>query len=173
MLRKCWHGFREVVLSPLGRCGSHRLTTQSSPHLVDEDWVDQVCVDPTWTGQSVGSRLLVVVRPRRPAHVTVWTFQAVAGVRRFYERNGFVAEETTQGDNEEGAPDVRYELPGHAAEPSAYRRPLHEPSTASKRRLAGRSTGGGQRRSTPYRSRRMTTLRWGSRPCSASASRTA
>jgi hypothetical protein len=28
--------------------------------------------------------------------------------RRFYERHGFVAEATTDGDNEEGAPDVRY-----------------------------------------------------------------
>lgn len=39
----------------------------------------------------------------------LWTFQTNAGPRRFYERHGFVAVQFTDGDNEEGAPDVRYE----------------------------------------------------------------
>ena len=39
----------------------------------------------------------------------LWTFQSNHGARRFYERHGFVAVQHTDGDNEEGAPDVRYE----------------------------------------------------------------
>ena len=35
-------------------------------------------------------------------------FQKNEGARRFYERHGFTAVEWTDGDNEEGAPDVRY-----------------------------------------------------------------
>ena len=41
--------------------------------------------------------------------VDLWTFQRNAGARRFYERNGFVAMEFTDGaSNEEREPDVRY-----------------------------------------------------------------
>ena len=40
--------------------------------------------------------------------VQLWTFQSNAGARRFYERHGFVAVQTTDGDNEEQAPDIRY-----------------------------------------------------------------
>jgi hypothetical protein len=38
-----------------------------------------------------------------------------AGARRFYEREGFVAVDSTDGHgNEERAPDVRYHHPGTA-----------------------------------------------------------
>ena len=41
----------------------------------------------------------------------VYTFQANAGARRFYERHGFVPVEFTDGQaNEERCPDVLYEL---------------------------------------------------------------
>jgi GNAT superfamily N-acetyltransferase len=76
---------------------------------LDEDWVDQLYVAPGWTGKGVGSRLLGMAKQRRPTGLRLWTFQANAGARRFYERNGFVATATTDGDNEEGAPDVRYQ----------------------------------------------------------------
>jgi hypothetical protein len=43
------------------------------------------------------------------------TFQSNAGARRFYEREGFVAVEETDGrGNEEGAPDLRCVWPGRA-----------------------------------------------------------
>jgi hypothetical protein len=39
----------------------------------------------------------------------LWTFQANAPARRFYERHGFGAVEFGDGSgNEEGEPDVRY-----------------------------------------------------------------
>lgn len=77
--------------------------------VLDGEWVDQLYVDPDWTGKGVGTVLLDLAKRRRPTRLRLWTFQANAGARRFYERHGFVPKETTAGDNEEGAPDVRYE----------------------------------------------------------------
>lgn len=77
--------------------------------VLDDDWVDQLYVDPSWTGKGVGSRLLALARTRRPERLRLWTFQANTAARRFYERHGFVEAEKTDGDNEEGAPDVLYE----------------------------------------------------------------
>jgi GNAT superfamily N-acetyltransferase len=65
-------------------------------------------VDPPHTGHGLGSWLVEYAKAEHPGHLDLWTFQANAGARRFYERHGFVAVETTDGDNEEGAPDVRY-----------------------------------------------------------------
>jgi GNAT superfamily N-acetyltransferase len=84
--------------------------------VLDEDWVDQLYVAPDWTGNGVGSRLLGRAKQRRPTGLRLWTFQANAGARRFYERNGFVATATTDGDNEEAAPDVRYQWDAGASE---------------------------------------------------------
>jgi hypothetical protein len=53
--------------------------------------------------------LVAVAKRERPLGLRLWTFQANAGARRFYERHGFGATEFTAGDNEEGAPDIRYE----------------------------------------------------------------
>jgi hypothetical protein len=36
----------------------------------------------------------------------LWTFVANAGARRFYAREGFVEARRTEGENEEGLPDV-------------------------------------------------------------------
>ncbi len=80
--------------------------------VLDADGVDQLYVDPAWTGRGLGSRLLDVAKQRRPAGLDLWTFQSNLGARRFYERHGFEAVEATDGDNEEGAPDVRYRWTG-------------------------------------------------------------
>lgn len=76
------------------------------------DWIDQLYLAPGWTGHGVGSRLLRIAKQVRPSGLQLWTFQANTGARRFYERHGFVAREETDGANEEGAPDVRYEWHG-------------------------------------------------------------
>ncbi len=60
------------------------------------------------TGQGIGSALLEVARRELGGAVQLWTFQSNSGARRFYERHGFRVVEMTDGDNEEGAPDVRY-----------------------------------------------------------------
>jgi GNAT superfamily N-acetyltransferase len=69
--------------------------------------VDQLYVDPSRQGEGLGARLLDVAKGLNPAGLELWTFAANAGARRFYARAGFVEVGRTDGDNEEGAPDVR------------------------------------------------------------------
>jgi len=76
-------------------------------------WLDALYVKPGWTGQGIGQRLLDAMLEEAAANADVmrlYTFQRNAGARRFYERNGFVVVELTDGtDNEEREPDVLYE----------------------------------------------------------------
>jgi len=74
-------------------------------------WIMQMAVEPKLVGSGIGSALLVhAIRSlRRP--IRLYTFQQNVGARRFYERNGFLAIELTDGQgNEEKCPDVLYEL---------------------------------------------------------------
>jgi GNAT superfamily N-acetyltransferase len=77
--------------------------------VLEDEWIDQLYVEPNRTGGGIGTELVGVAKRERPSGLKLWTFQANARARRFYERHGFVATGTTTGDNEEGAPDVRYE----------------------------------------------------------------
>lgn len=74
--------------------------------------LDQLYVDPDLTGRGIGSSLLSLAKKKRPDGLSLWTFTANAGARRFYERHGFVPVRATSGDNEEQAPDVLYRWPG-------------------------------------------------------------
>lgn len=56
-------------------------------------------------GQGIGKALLDHVKRERP-WLELWTFLANTGARRFYAREGFTEVRTTDGDNEEGLPDV-------------------------------------------------------------------
>jgi GNAT superfamily N-acetyltransferase len=85
--------------------------------VLDDDWVDQLYVDPPCFGQRVGMRLLGLAKQRRPTGLQLWVFETNTDARRFYERHGFIAVEATGGENEEGAPDVRYEW-GRSTTPS-------------------------------------------------------
>jgi GNAT superfamily N-acetyltransferase len=76
---------------------------------LEDEWIDQLYVDPDFVGDGLGSSLIAVAKAERPGGLKLWTFAANTGARRFYERHGFVATGATNGDNEEGAPDVRYE----------------------------------------------------------------
>ena len=77
--------------------------------VLEDDWVEQLYVDPELTGQGIGAALLEVAKRERPAGLQLWTFQSNAGAQRFYERHGFVEVRRTDGaDNEERAPDVLY-----------------------------------------------------------------
>lgn len=56
-------------------------------------------------GQGVGKALLDHAKEGRGA-LELWTFVANKAARRFYAREGFVEIKETDGDNEEGLPDV-------------------------------------------------------------------
>jgi GNAT superfamily N-acetyltransferase len=73
-----------------------------------DDWIDHLYVDPDWIGCGLGSQLLTLAKTLRPSALHLWTFESNTRARRFYERHGFVAVDRTDGDNEEGAPDIRY-----------------------------------------------------------------
>ncbi|MGH9225570.1 MAG: GNAT family N-acetyltransferase [Acidimicrobiales bacterium] len=77
--------------------------------LLEEDWIAQLYLDPSWTGRGIGARFIEIAKRRRPDGLQLWTFQSNCGANRFYERHGFVAEERTDGStNQERTPDVRY-----------------------------------------------------------------
>jgi GNAT superfamily N-acetyltransferase len=71
--------------------------------------LDQLYVRPDRLGEGIGRQLLDVARQWSPDGLALYTFQVNARARRFYERNGFVADWFGDGlANEEGQPDVRY-----------------------------------------------------------------
>jgi len=71
--------------------------------------LDQLYVAPDRLGLGIGRRLLDTAKERWPDGLTLYTFQVNERARRFYERNGFVAEAFGDGTgNEERQPDVRY-----------------------------------------------------------------
>jgi GNAT superfamily N-acetyltransferase len=83
--------------------------------VLDQEWIDQLYVDPSMTRRGIGGTLLEHAKRERPTGLRLWTFQSNVDARRFYEARGFVATATTSGDNEEHAPDVCYEwLPDDA-----------------------------------------------------------
>ena len=74
-------------------------------------WITQMAVDPAHVGMGIGSMLLQHVLDVCPPPVRLYTFQANAGARRFYERHGFRPLRWSDGqENEERCPDVLYEL---------------------------------------------------------------
>jgi GNAT superfamily N-acetyltransferase len=71
--------------------------------------VEQLYVEPGWTGRGIGAGLIELAKQRRPAGLELFTFQVNDGARRFYERHGFNAVWFGDGsENEERQPDVRY-----------------------------------------------------------------
>ncbi|WP_220185058.1 GNAT family N-acetyltransferase [Paracoccus sp. S1E-3] len=58
-------------------------------------------------GRRIGAALLGAAKTGR-MRLSLWTFQANRGARRFYLREGFREVARTAGENEEGLPDVQY-----------------------------------------------------------------
>lgn len=74
-------------------------------------WLTQLFLHPAHVGRGIGSKLLAHAVATALPPIRLYTFQQNVGARRFYERNGFVAIEFTDGSaNEEHCPDVLYEL---------------------------------------------------------------
>ena len=75
---------------------------------VHGEWVEQLYIDPAWTGCGIGSRLLEQATAGM-TEVRLHCFRANSGARRFYERHGFTTARFGDGSgNEERLPDVEY-----------------------------------------------------------------
>jgi GNAT superfamily N-acetyltransferase len=75
----------------------------------EEEWIDQLYVDPELTGAGIGADLIAVAKRERPEGLRLWTFVSNEGAQRFYLRHGFREVERTDGSrNEEGAPYIQY-----------------------------------------------------------------
>jgi GNAT superfamily N-acetyltransferase len=75
-------------------------------------WVDQLYIRPGRWRQGIGSALLRHARALHPAGLRLWCFQVNTAARAFYEAQGFVALEHTDGTaNEEHEPDTLYAWP--------------------------------------------------------------
>lgn len=72
----------------------------------DGETVTALYLVPDARGHGLGARLLEAVRGGRQQ---LWTFVANTGARRFYAREGFEEIRRTDGDNEEGLPDILLE----------------------------------------------------------------
>ena len=80
--------------------------------VLESGWVDHLYLEPARTGEGIGTELLAHAKREQPDGLDLWAFRSNSGARRFYERHGFVAVAFTEGDNEEGEPDVRYRWDG-------------------------------------------------------------
>jgi GNAT superfamily N-acetyltransferase len=75
-----------------------------------DDWIEQLYLRPDWRGRGLGQRFVALAKERSPDGLQLWCFQVNAPARRFYERNGFVPAELTDGArNAEHEPDIRFE----------------------------------------------------------------
>jgi len=83
----------------------------ATAHSEQGSWVNQMAVEPALVNQGIGAVLLAHAVNTLAPPIRLYTFQANAGARRFYERHGFLPVELTDGQaNEERCPDVLYEL---------------------------------------------------------------
>jgi GNAT superfamily N-acetyltransferase len=74
----------------------------------ERDFVPALYLAAPWRGQGFGKRLVDDAKALSPGRLWLWTFQANAGARRFYLREGFHEAELTDGaDNDEHLPDVK------------------------------------------------------------------
>jgi GNAT superfamily N-acetyltransferase len=64
-------------------------------------------IESAHTGRGLGSRFMDIAKARFSGGLELWAFESNTDALRFYARHGFAPVERTEGDNEEGAPDVR------------------------------------------------------------------
>ena len=75
---------------------------------MNNDFVDQLYIDPGHQRRGIGRSLLNLAREQSPDHVWLYTLQVNTSAREFYEKNGFVAEKFGISPPPESEPDVEY-----------------------------------------------------------------
>jgi GNAT superfamily N-acetyltransferase len=62
--------------------------------VLEDARVGQLYLDPAWTGRGLGTYFLEMARQQRPDGLQLRTFVSNVRARRFYERNGFIIQES-------------------------------------------------------------------------------
>lgn len=93
-------GERTVLIAEVSREVAGFLALDEATAEVTSFYVDQ-------RGRGIGAALMNAAKQGRD-RLMLWTFAANAGARRFYLREGFVETGRSEGDNDEGLPDVQY-----------------------------------------------------------------
>jgi ribosomal protein S18 acetylase RimI-like enzyme len=70
--------------------------------------IEQLAVVPEEHGKGVGRSLVEAALAQSSLPLTLWTFQSNVSAQGFYRHLGFTEIDRTDGDNEEGEPDVRF-----------------------------------------------------------------
>jgi ribosomal protein S18 acetylase RimI-like enzyme len=73
-----------------------------------DEFIDRLYVHPDYQNQGIGKALLEYAREHSPHHLWLYTLQINTNARRFYEKNGFVAEKFGISPPPESEPDVEY-----------------------------------------------------------------
>jgi len=85
--------------------------------LLQGDDLNWMFIHPDAQGRGVGTALMELAKRERPGGLALWVFEMNVPAQRFYEKHGFVPVRRTDGDNEEGAPDIRYTWGDHPEAP--------------------------------------------------------
>ncbi|HSJ86939.1 MAG TPA: GNAT family N-acetyltransferase [Anaerolineales bacterium] len=75
---------------------------------MENDFIDQLYVHPDFQQQRIGETLLNFARTKSPEHIWLYTLQVNVNARRFYEKNGFIAEKFGMSPPPESEPDIEY-----------------------------------------------------------------
>jgi GNAT superfamily N-acetyltransferase len=100
--------FRQVVLAQCDVWVAVHSAHIRGVMVVTTGWIEHLYIAPEWTGRGIGARLVRQAQKVAVGPLELWTFASNTGAARFYERHGFVQVDRTDGDNEEGEPDIRY-----------------------------------------------------------------
>ena len=104
--------FRETVLPTRVVTVAEREGTIVGFLALGDGRVDGLYLAPSARRQGVGAALVERAKAAAPTGLTLWTFAANAAAQRFYAAQGFVELLRTDGDNEEGLPDILLAWPG-------------------------------------------------------------
>ena len=77
--------------------------------LGDDGLVNALYVGDGFRRRGIGGHLIARAKKELGEQVQLWSFQANKDAQKFYLRHGFVEINRTDGDNEEGLPDVLLE----------------------------------------------------------------
>jgi GNAT superfamily N-acetyltransferase len=70
-------------------------------------WLEHVNVHPAFQSAGVGSQLIGWAKETSPMGLNLWVFQRNTRAQAFYVSHGWLVVAMSDGDNEEGQPDVQ------------------------------------------------------------------